>query len=873
MSAPALLAAIPLLTGVAVGALGHPSQAAGLIVLAAAWIAAALSLWAGYDRALIIAVLCGCLAAGLVLGARAMREADHAALLEWFRAARSSRPVRLTGVLREDATVTPFGVAVTIDARRFLDHDRSFAVQGGVRVAVLGALASTVASEWTQGRTISVDAMVREPVDYRNPGVPSERVRLARQGIALVGTVKSAAVVTIVSQGSSLEETAAALRRHVRRVTGIAVGRWSPRAAGVVTAILIGDRSGLDPEDERRLQEAGTYHVIAISGGNIALLTWLLVLTGRALGLSPRVAAAASILFLAFYGYAAGLAASVLRATLAGIIFLAARVLDHRGPALNALAVAAAIAAASTPLSALDPGFALSYGATIAIVIGTGRTPLTLRRLNPEQRWRRHARAALLTARALGLATLYAEAALAPLGARLFGRISVAGLALNFVAIPLMSAIQIAGLAAVVSAGLSASVASVCGWVAHVSTSALLRSAGLVDAAPWLVIDVPPPAMWLIVSWYSACWPLLCWRLYPRRWQVCLIIVALAVIAIDATLGAAAPRFARATRVPPAPPGWTRVVFIDVGQGDATLVWPAFADPLLVDAGGAPGGSFDLGRRVTVPALWAFGVDRLGSLVITHGDPDHVGGAPGVIRALRPQWVCEGIFVFSHGPMIRLHEAADRRGVRWRELRAGHALDAGAASIRVLHPPEPDWERRRVRNDDSVVLDVRLENVEIVLPGDISRDVERTIAGELGRARLVIVKAPHHGSAGSSSPEFIAAAHPAAVVFSAGRRNPFGHPAPAVVDRYGAAGARIFRTDEDGAVVVDTDGSTVVLWTWSGRRDVLTARASVDDVRSRIALRRAHSDAGRPVSDSGTPDAPSGNSARATVTSSRRRAW
>jgi competence protein ComEC len=84
--------------------------------------------------------------------------------------------------------------------------------------------------------------------------------------------------------------------------------------------------------------------------------------------------------------------------------------------------------------------------------------------------------------------------------------------------------------------------------------------------------------------------------------------------------------------------------------------------------------------------------------------------------------------------------------------------------------------------------------------------------------RLAIIKAPHHGSASSSSAVLIEATHPAAVIFSAGRRNPFGHPALAVVERYRAAGATIFRTDEDGEVIVDTDGHRVVIWTWSGRR-------------------------------------------------------
>src|SRR6185436_17596147 len=131
---------------------------------------------------------------------------------------------------------------------------------------------------------------------------------------------------------------------------------WSSRSAGVVTAILIGDRGGLDAEDERRLQEAGTYHVIAILGGNTALLAAL----GRLLRLPPRATATASVAILGFYGYAAGLAPSVLRATIAGMIYLAARALDHRGPPLNALAVAAALSAVASPLTILDAGFVLS---------------------------------------------------------------------------------------------------------------------------------------------------------------------------------------------------------------------------------------------------------------------------------------------------------------------------------------------------------------------------------------------------------------------------------------------------------------------------------------------------------------------------------
>jgi competence protein ComEC len=154
----------------------------------------------------------------------------------------------------------------------------------------------------------------------------------------------------------------------------------------------------------------------------------------------------------------------------------------------------------------------------------------------------------------------------------------------------------------------------------------------------------------------------------------------------------------------------------------------------------------------------------------------------------------------------------------------------GAARIRVLHPPEPDWERRKVRNDDSVVLEIRIGRVVFILPGDAGNGVEPAIVDRLERdpaGQLTVVKVPHHGSAGSSSALFVDGTRPAIAVVSAGRRNPFGHPTALVLERYRAVGADIFRTDEEGEVIVDTDGEQLAIGTWTGRRRVLTVSRRV----------------------------------------------
>ena len=134
------------------------------------------------------------------------------------------------------------------------------------------------------------------------------------------------------------------------------------------------------------------------------------------------------------------------------------------------------------------------------------------------------------------------------------------------------------------------------------------------------------------------------------------------------------------------------------------------------------------------------------------------------------------------------------------------------------HPPLPDWERQKVRNDDSLVIELRYGQVSMLLTGDIGREVEQALIPTLDLLPIVVLKSPHHGSGTSSSQEFIDAVKPDVVVISNGRGNPYGHPVPYVLERYRTAGAQIFRTDQDGQIEVVTDGRALTVETFTGRR-------------------------------------------------------
>jgi competence protein ComEC len=485
------------------------------------------------------------------------------------------------------------------------------------------------------------------------------------------------------------------------------------------------------------------------------------------------------------------------------LVDLLARALDQHASPASSLAVAAALLLGAAPLSLIDPGLLLTFGATIAIIVVM---PLVSRR---SEGWPAPARVAL----ALLGASVAAELALLPVTAGFFHRVTLAGLLLNYAAVPLMGVVQIAGMAVVLVTGIAPDLGAAAGWVPHQAARMLVASAALVHWMPWLTWRVPPPAPSLVVVYYAALIAAITHRVWVpwMRWRPT-VARALAAGAACASGGSIliAPDPGRVF----SPRGQLQVVVLDVGQGDATLVRLPAGGALLVDAGGLAGPArFDIGERVVSPALWALGVRRLDLLLVTHGDPDHLSGAPSVVDIFRPREIWEGIPVPPHAPLAALSETAKVRNIAWRTVQAGDVLQAGGAMLRVWHPGLPDWERQRVRNDDSVVLEVRFGDVSVLLPGDIGTEVEQELAAQLDLAPVRVLKVPHHGSASSSSAGLLAAVRPQVAIVSCGRNNRFGHPAPAVLARYQQIGARIYRTDRHGAVILETDGRTVTVRT------------------------------------------------------------
>lgn len=234
---------------------------------------------------------------------------------------------------------------------------------------------------------------------------------------------------------------------------------------------------------------------------------------------------------------------------------------------------------------------------------------------------------------------------------------------------------------------------------------------------------------------------------------------------------------------------------------------------LLYDAGPRYSADVDSGSRIVVPYLRASGVRHLDGVIVTHADNDHSGGALSVLSATPVDWLASSLPESSELPLTVGRSMPCYAGQRWMW---------NDVAFEILHPTLDSYALTRLKpNDRSCVLRITHGETRVLLTGDIEAKSERELIMREGDAlRADIPVAPHHGSTTSSTPELLATVQPKITIFTVGYRNRFGHPRPAVLQRYQDIGSRVLRSDHHGAVLIDIDdqGVAVVLQREQRRR-------------------------------------------------------
>ncbi len=649
------------------------------------------------------------------------------------------------------------------------------------------------------GDRLRLRVRLRAPRGRTNPGGGDPARRLARQGIAAVGAaVHPELVVRRVARAPEPGRWLHALRRRAGERLAVA----GP-GGELLRALALGDRAGLDPADREAFRRLGVSHLLVVSGLHLALAAALVFAAFRRLlvripGLATRsdprrVALACAVVAALGYAALAGWGIPVRRAFVLLAALAAGVGARRRAHAPSALAAAALLILAVEPGALFDAGAQLSFAASGALLAAAQRSaaPDPLAR-----RWLPRAAEQGVSASSVAIA------ATAPIAAWQIGAVSPWAPAANLVLVPWTGLVLL-------PVSLASTLAACLGLRGMPWDVALAAGAALAGATLRLVLAVaehvpatmaPPPTPTTLGLAAALALATVHARCSRRRLAGALAIVALLALA-------------PAARVEPDPP---RAVFLDVGQGDATLVQGRRA-AVLVDAGTALPGGPDLGRSVVVPALRALGVGRLDLLVLSHADLDHRGGALAVLRALpvRRVWIPHG----GAGPAWEaLRDAARARGVVIAERGAGSArLQVGDLGVTPLWPPV-SAAQAGTENDRSLVVRIDVAGRRVLLPGDLEAAGERALAAYAGAALSAdVLKLAHHGSRTSSRTHFLEAVGGTLAIASAPFQGRFGMPHEAVRERVRAAGYALGWTGRDGALLVGL-GSKLDVRTWRGHR-------------------------------------------------------
>ena len=654
------------------------------------------------------------------------------------------------------------------------------------------------------GDHVEIVARLQRPAVYRDPGVFNYRRYLERQQIYWTGNIRNPRLITVQARGwHGMDRLKAAIARRLERPFSS-----EPAARGLVMGMVLGRKYGLPAETERDFQAGGLYHLVVVSGFNLA------VIAAVAFGIAKRLPLGRTsrliFVLVAALGYAALVEgqAPVNRAALMVCFLIASKLLDRGYSVGNSIAGTAILALLVDPTSLEDSSFQMTFAAVIAVTgLGSPLVKWSLGwltealsrfdnvdvdgRLSPEiADWRVSRR---LWCELKGvphwavtvpwrLALILAETALMSVCVELvfvvfmvesFHRISPVSPLLNVPAALVATAVTPLGLAAIV---LPQPLSGMCAWISTHLLNGLIALVELALKLPGATFRVPavPLSVWVL---YGVGVGALTWTIHRRkvRWAAG---VALLVVGVQGVI--AFGNFAEAA------PGEVTATFIDVGQGDSTLVEFPDGRRMLIDGGGVAAGrflnlrdeaTFSVGESVVSPFLWSKGLRRLDTVVLTHAHNDHLDGLLNVLENFEvgELWLGRNPMVPAYRKLVTL---ALERQIPLRWVVEGDQV----GDFRVLHPPANWKPKKGAENDDSVVLLLDTGKVTALFTGDIER---RIVAPE----RVDVLKVSHHGSRG------VKLQVKAAVrVIEVGANNPFGHPHPSTLPA--------LRTDQLGAITV-----------------------------------------------------------------------
>ncbi len=639
-----------------------------------------------------------------------------------------------------------------------------------------------------RGDTLVGQMIINSPRGKRNPHEFDYREYLKERGIYFEAFLEQPEDVIIYP--SDVNSVSLIMFDVQEKISNHFHKYLTPRSAGILSALILGEKSEIEETTRNDFANTGVIHVLAVSGLHVGYVSLILITIFGLFRLPHHIQMGSVILGLLFYVGLTGAAPSVMRASIMASLMIVGGLIERKSDIFNILASAAFIILLISPNQLSNLGFQLSFLAVFSIVTlfpifkeWVNRLPVD--RNTPIGKM-------ILSILDLFLVSLAAQLGTLAITIFYFNKIPIISLLANLVVVPLIGVIVATGMSFLILGSLIPFLAPL--WAATIEGAIdfMLWFVRLCAQIDWAYVTTRPIQSFelLIILVGIFVISVVKYRVILKLWLV-LLITWLSLHAWQSILT----------------PQHLELVVLDVGQGDAILIHAPNGKTILIDTGLRFGGK-DMGKDVIVPYLRHRNWSKIDLLVLTHPHNDHIGGAQYLLENVPVGKVFMPDIEYESYGYNALKETIIAKHIPHSAVFAGH-IDSTLKPIyfRVTGPKSYDTSSQPSNvNNTSIVMQLFYGASNIMLTGDGEELVEHNQLALGLLLRSDIIKTPHHGSKTSSSQEYIDLVQPRVCLISLGMKNKFRHPSPITIDRYKELGAEIHRTDLEGCQIYKSDG-------------------------------------------------------------------
>ncbi len=619
------------------------------------------------------------------------------------------------------------------------------------------------------GDSLYIEGEFKQPEEARNYKGYNYKQYLKTKKI--IGTVElEKAKILKSSNGSFIHN----IQKYIKDTIN---GTLTDEEGNLLLAILLGDKDKLSEDIQESFKTSNLSHMLAVSGAHVSyiILGLTYVLQNSIIG--KKNGKIVCIIFLLVFMAITNFTPSVTRACIMAVLTLFSGIIYRKSDVYTNISVAALITLIFNPYNLLDLGFQLSYGGTIGIIIFIKR--IQEKKSNSK---------VINYIKQMALVSIYANIIIIPIMMYHFNTVSFTFIISNIMASPILGIIVITGFLFIITSITVKPLTSLIAIFIKPILSILIKISQICSKLPFSNILVVTPYMFNVISYYA----IILYCIKSKKNNKCKIIICLLIVLILINF------------IIYIFPQKLRIFFIDVGQGDSTLIITPDKKTVLIDGGGSD--SFDVGEKVLLPYLLDRRILKVDYVLISHFDTDHCGGILTIMEKVKVKNIIISEQAEHSENYERFKKLMIHKKIRLIEVKKGDKIKIGRYSeFKILFPTSRLLSENPL-NNNSIVAQFNYNNFKMLFTGDIEKLAEQQILkAEKAEIRADILKVAHHGSKTSSIPEFIKAVKPKIALIGVGKNNTFGHPNQQTIKNLENIKCRIYRTDLQGEIIIKID--------------------------------------------------------------------